>query len=68
MGIGFRELLIILAIALLIFGGKKLRTMGSDLGAAVRSFRKSFGEGDSEVSDERLTQDESPNADSSRKS
>ena len=68
MGIGFRELLIILAIALLIFGGKKLRTMGSDLGAAVRSFSKSFREGGSEVSDERLTQDESPNADTSGKS
>ena len=68
MGIGFRELLVILAIALLIFGGKKLRTMGSDLGSAVRSFRKSFSEGGSGVSDERLAQDESPNADSPRKS
>lgn len=40
MGIGFRELLIILAIALLIFGAKRLRTIGSDLGAAVKGFKK----------------------------
>ena len=46
MGIGFRELLIILAIALLIFGAKKLRNIGSDLGAAVRGFKKSMNEGD----------------------
>jgi sec-independent protein translocase protein TatA len=48
MGIGFRELLIILAIALLIFGAKKLRNIGSDLGAAVRGFKKSMNDGDDE--------------------
>ena len=48
MGIGFRELLIILAIALLIFGAKKLRTIGSDLGAAVKGFKKSMNDGDQE--------------------
>jgi len=40
MGIGFRELLIILVIALILFGAKKLRNVGSDLGAAVRGFKK----------------------------
>jgi len=48
MGIGFRELLIILLIALIVFGGKKLRNVGSDLGAAVRGFKKSMSEGDDE--------------------
>jgi len=48
MGIGFRELLVILLIALLIFGGKKLRTIGSDLGAAVRDFKKSMDAGEAE--------------------
>lgn len=48
MGIGFRELLIILVIALLIFGGKKLRTIGSDLGAAVKGFKKSMDGGEAE--------------------
>ena len=63
MGIGFRELLIILAIALLIFGAKKLRTIGSDLGAAVRGFKKSMNEGDQEESGKSLAQDERPDAD-----
>ena len=66
MGIGFRELLIILAIALLIFGAKKLRTIGSDLGAAVRGFKKSMNEGDSEESAKKLSQDDRPDPDSSK--
>jgi sec-independent protein translocase protein TatA len=48
MGIGFRELLIILVIALILFGAKKLRNVGSDLGAAVRGFKKAVKEGDNE--------------------
>jgi sec-independent protein translocase protein TatA len=39
--------LVILAIALLIFGAKRLRTIGSDLGAAVKGFKNSMSEGDS---------------------
>lgn len=46
MGIGFKELLIILAIALLIFGAKRLRTIGSDLGGAVKGFKKAMDDGD----------------------
>lgn len=48
MGIGFRELLIVLAIALLIFGAKRLRTIGSDLGAAVKGFKKEMNAGEEE--------------------
>ncbi len=66
MGIGFRELLIILAIALLIFGAKKLRNIGSDLGAAVRGFKKSMSDGDSEEAGRKLAQDERPDADFKR--
>ena len=50
MGIGFRELLIILVIALILFGAKKLRNVGSDLGAAVRGFKKAVNDGDDEAS------------------
>ena len=50
MGIGWRELIIILLIALLVFGAKKLRNIGSDLGAAVRGFKKAVNEGDTEES------------------
>jgi len=46
--IGFRELLIILAIALVIFGAKRLKNIGSDLGGAVRGFKKAMGEGEEE--------------------
>jgi sec-independent protein translocase protein TatA len=56
MGIGFRELLVILLIALLIFGGKKLRTIGSDLGAAVRDFKKSMDAGEKEGDEKPLKQ------------
>ncbi|HKZ74565.1 MAG TPA: twin-arginine translocase TatA/TatE family subunit [Steroidobacteraceae bacterium] len=45
---GWRELLIILLVVLLVFGAKKLRTIGSDLGAAVRGFKKSMGDGENE--------------------
>jgi sec-independent protein translocase protein TatA len=48
MGIGFKELLIILAIALLIFGAKRLKTIGSDLGGAVKGFKKAMAEGEDE--------------------
>jgi len=51
MGIGFKELLIILAIALLIFGAKRLKTIGSDLGSAVKGFRKAM-----DAEDEKETQ------------
>jgi sec-independent protein translocase protein TatA len=48
MGIGMRELVVILLVVLLVFGAKKLRTIGSDLGAAVRGFKKSMNEGEEE--------------------
>jgi sec-independent protein translocase protein TatA len=47
-GIGMRELLIILLVVLVVFGTKKLRTVGQDLGAAVRGFKKAMSEGESE--------------------
>jgi sec-independent protein translocase protein TatA len=38
--IGWRELLIVLVIVLLVFGTKRLKNIGSDLGEAVRGFKK----------------------------
>ncbi len=43
-----RHLIIILVVVLLVFGTKKLRTIGSDLGSAVRGFKKSMSEGEEE--------------------
>ena len=57
MGIGFRELLVILVIVLLVFGAKKLKTIGSDLGAAVRGFKKSMNDGETEESVKQLKAD-----------
>ena len=48
MGIGMRELLVILVVCLVVFGAKKLRTVGSDLGHAVRGFKKAMNDGESE--------------------
>jgi sec-independent protein translocase protein TatA len=45
--IGWRELLIILVIVVLIFGTKKLANVGSDLGKAVHNFKKGM-QGDEE--------------------
>jgi len=39
MGFGVSELLILLLIVALLFGTKKLRNMGGDLGSAIKSFR-----------------------------
>ncbi|HEX2584619.1 MAG TPA: Sec-independent protein translocase subunit TatA [Steroidobacteraceae bacterium] len=44
-----RHLLIILAIVLLVFGTKKLRTIGSDLGSAVKGFKDSMKGGEAEA-------------------
>jgi sec-independent protein translocase protein TatA len=55
--IGFKELVVILIVVLLIFGAKKLKTIGSDLGAAVRGFKKSMNEGDQEESVKQLKAD-----------
>ncbi|MGB2041344.1 MAG: Sec-independent protein translocase subunit TatA [Porticoccaceae bacterium] len=50
MGFGWQELLIILVIVALIFGTKKLRNIGSDLGGAVKGFKDSVSS-DSEASE-----------------
>ncbi|MGD8577239.1 MAG: twin-arginine translocase TatA/TatE family subunit, partial [Thiohalophilus sp.] len=39
MGIGIWQLVIILLIVLLLFGAKRLRNIGSDLGSAVKGFK-----------------------------
>ena len=37
---GLTELLVVLAIVLLVFGPKRLKSLGSDLGSAIKGFRK----------------------------
>jgi sec-independent protein translocase protein TatA len=45
-----KELLIILVVVLVVFGAKKLRSVGEDLGHAVRGFKKAVNEGEHEES------------------
>lgn len=61
-GISGWQLLILLLIVVLVFGTKRLRNIGSDLGSAVRGFRKGMeDEGDDADSDpEKLEADAAP--------
>lgn len=53
MGISIWQLLIILVIVMLLFGTKKLRNIGSDLGSTLKGFRSAMGEaeGDNKAKD-----------------
>lgn len=44
-GIGPGSLILILIIVILLFGTKRLRSMGSDLGSALKNFKKSVKDG-----------------------
>jgi sec-independent protein translocase protein TatA len=44
-----KHLIVVLLVVLLVFGAKKLRTIGSDLGAAVRGFKQSVNESDADA-------------------
>jgi len=44
MGISIWQLLIILAIVLVLFGAKRLRNVGSDLGSAIKGFKQAVKE------------------------
>lgn len=46
MGISIWQLLIILAIVLVIFGAKRLKNVGTDLGGAIKGFKKAVSEDD----------------------
>lgn len=44
MGISIWQLLIILAIVLVLFGAKRLRNVGTDLGSAIKGFKSAIKE------------------------
>ncbi|GAB5381908.1 MAG: Sec-independent protein translocase subunit TatA [Aliiglaciecola sp.] len=50
--IGWAQLLIVLVIVLLLFGTKKLRSLGGDLGSAVKGFKKAVSDKDAEFEEE----------------
>jgi len=60
-GISMWQLLILLVIVVLVFGTKRLRNMGSDLGAAVKGFRKGMDDDkNTDTDSERLVADPDP--------
>lgn len=54
-GISPWSLLLILLIVLLLFGTKRLRNVGGDLGNAIKNFKKSMNDGEAAAKDEKLT-------------
>ncbi|MEL0656090.1 Sec-independent protein translocase subunit TatA [Pseudoalteromonas issachenkonii] len=66
-GISIWQLLIVLAIIVLLFGTKKLRGMGGDIGGAVKGFKKAMS--DDQMSEkeksEQIQQSEKSTADNS---
>lgn len=56
MGISIWQLLIVLVIVLVLFGAKRLRNIGSDLGAAVKGFKQAMN--NDEAPEEKLSAQE----------
>jgi len=54
-GISVTQLLILLVIVMLVFGTKRLRNIGSDLGSAVKGFRKGIEEEPEDEEPEKIT-------------
>ena len=58
MGLGAPELLIVLLIALVVFGGSQLPKLARGLGSAQREFKKGLEEGDTEEDDKKSKKSE----------
>ncbi len=56
MGISIWQLLIILAIVLVLFGAKRLKNLGGDLGSAIKGFKKAVKDEDDKDKKEDNTQ------------
>ena len=62
-GLGVPELLIILAIVLILFGPRKLKNIGADLGNAIKGFRSAVKEEPDAKVEERVIEGGSPQQD-----
>ena len=61
MGISIWQLLIILAIVLVLFGAKRLRNVGSDLGGAIKGFKSAVKEEEAKAEDEKKLEEKDGN-------
>ncbi len=57
MGISIWQLLILLAVVILIFGTKKLKNVGGDLGSAIKGFKSAVKDGDDAAKQNKVAQD-----------
>jgi sec-independent protein translocase protein TatA len=58
--IGWKELLIVLVVVVLIFGTAKLKNVGKDLGEAVKGFKKGMSDEDAPRADQSQPHDQTP--------
>ena len=66
-GISVTQLLILLVIVMLVFGTKRLRNIGSDLGSAVKGFRKGIEDEPENDEPEKIATAEKTSADPQNK-
>jgi len=67
-GLGLKELLVILVIVALLFGTKKLKNIGSDLGGAVKGFKKGIADEDTQELDNQTAESDKDSAQSKKES
>lgn len=56
--IGFKELLVIAVIVALVFGTSKLRNIGTDLGTAIKNFKKASKDGEDSAKESASIEDD----------
>ena len=62
MGISIWQLLIVLVIIVLLFGTKKLKNIGTDLGSAVKGFKSALSDEEKKLADQNATQNNVQNS------
>lgn len=55
-GISVWQLLIVLLIVIMLFGSKRIGSLGSDLGSAIRGFKKSVADEEAEIAGEKTVE------------
>jgi sec-independent protein translocase protein TatA len=53
MGLSVTHLVVVLAIVMVVFGTKRLRNLGSDLGGAIKGFRAAVTEGEDQAAEDK---------------
>jgi sec-independent protein translocase protein TatA len=66
-GISVTQLVILLVIVMLVFGTKRLRNIGSDLGSAIKGFRKGIEDEPEDSEPEKITTAEKTSAEPQKK-